>query len=169
MKSVSRVASFLTLAAWLSGSQLLLADTKTVEFQGHVTAVDLAAKTIGVRAREKEFVFSIDVQRCKIVKEGNNLLQPGGQPDPLRSAQVGDAVVGTLQVDDRGPVVTELYLTAKPEPGLRVKEKPGFIASPYSVGPLSHTTEGRGAIDVRGYQRGSMLVDHATGKIFLVP
>ena len=162
MKSASRVASFLAAATWLTGSAFLLADTKTIEFQGRVTAIDLAAKTISIRARQKEFVFSIDIQRCKIVKEG--------QAGTLSSAEVGDAVVGDLQTDESGPVVTRLCLTAKPEPAVRVKEKPGFISSPYnSIDPRSHTTEGGGAIDVRGYQRGSMLVDHATGKIFLVP
>jgi hypothetical protein len=170
MKSTSRAIWLLTVAAWLTSFPFLFAETKTIEFQGRVSAVDLAAKTISIRARQKEFVFSIDTQRCNIVKEGYYLFQPGGQPGVLHSAQVGDAVVGTLEVEDNKPVVTKLYLTAKPEPGLRLKEKPGFITSPYHfIGPLSHTTEGHGAIDVRGYQRGSMLVDHATGKIFLVP
>lgn len=162
MKSASRVAPFLIFAAWLLGSALLLADTKTIEFQGRVTGVDLAAKTISIRARQKEFVFSIDPQRCNLVKEG--------QPGTLTTAQVGDAAVGDLQVDESGPVVTRLFLTAKPETGVRVKEKPGFITSPYDFSDSSgHTTEERDAIDVRGYQRGSMLIDHATGKIFLVP
>ena len=144
------------------GAAILLAETKNIEFQGRVTAIDVAAKTISIRARQKEFVFSIDPQRCKIVKEG--------QPGALSSAEVGDAVVGDLQTDESGPVVTRLFLTAKPETGVRVKEKPGFISSPYNLGDSPNpTTEGRGAIDVRGYQRGSMLVDYATGKIFLVP
>lgn len=170
MKFSSRVVPLLAIAAWLTGSSLLSAETKTIEFQGRVSAVDLAAKTLSVRARRKEFVFAIDIHRCNIVKEGYYLFQPGGQPGTLRSAQVGDAVVGELQVDAGNPVVTSLFLTAKPEPGVRLKEKPGFIISPYHfIGPLSHTTEGRGEIDARGYPRGSMLVDHATGKIFLVP
>ena len=157
MKSASRVAPLLIVAAWLMESSLILADTKTVEFQGCVTAIDSAAKTISIRARQKEFVFNIDPQRCNIVKEG--------QSGTLSSAQVGD-----LHGEESGPVVTRLFLTAKPETGVRVKEKPGFISSPYNfVDPLSPTTEGRGAIDVRGYQRGSMLVDHTSGKIFLVP
>jgi hypothetical protein len=166
-----RIVPLLALAAWLSaGFPLFSAEKKSIEFQGRVSAVDLAAKTLSVRTGRKEFVFSIDTHRCNIVKEGYYLFQPGGQPGTLRSAQVGDAVVGTLEVEPSGPVVTRLYLTAKPEPGIRVKGKPGFIDSPYHfIGPLSHTTEGRGAIDVRGYPRGSMLVDHATGKIFLVP
>jgi len=162
MKSASRVAPLLIVAAWLMESSIILADTKTVEFQGRVTAIDPAAKTISIRARQKEFVFNIDPQRCNIVKEG--------QPGTLSSAQVGDAVVGDLHGEESGPVVTRLFLTAKPETGARVKEKPGFISSPYNfVDPLSPATEGRGAIDVRGYQRGSMLVDHTSGKIFLVP
>jgi hypothetical protein len=162
MKSVSRVAPLLIVAVCLTGSELLIADTKNIEFQGRVTAVDPAAKTISIRAREKEFVFSIDAQRCNIVKEG--------VPGTLTSAQAGDAAVGDLQVEASGPVVTRLVLTAKPEPGVRVKEKPGFITSPYqSSAAPSHTTAGGGAIDVRGYQRGSMLVDHASGKIFLIP
>jgi hypothetical protein len=162
MKSASRVASLLALVVWLTRATLLLADTEKIEFQGRVTAVDPAAKTISIRARQKEYVFSIDPQRCNIVKEG--------LPGTLTSAQAGDAAVGHLQVEASGPVVTRLFLTAKPEPGVRVKEKPGFITSPYhSNEPPSHTTEGRGAIDARGYQRGSMLVDQATGKIFLIP
>ena len=60
--------------------------------------------------------------------------------------------------------MTRLYLTGKPEPAVRAKEKPGFVTSPYS-----HTSVGNGAIDVRGYRRGSMLVDDVNGKIFLVP
>jgi hypothetical protein len=169
MKSASGLAPLLFLVALLSGATLSLADTEKIEFQGRVTAVDPAAKTISIRARQKEFVFSIDDQRCNIVKEGH-AFYPGSQSGILQNARVGDAALGTLQVEGHGPVVTDLYLTAKPEPGLRVTDKPGFITSPYHfIGSLSHMTKGRDAIDVRGYQRGSMLVDHATGKIFLVP
>src|SRR5436305_664229 len=162
MKAGFRVATFLPFFAWLTCASVLFAETKNIEFQGRVTAIDVAAKTISIRARQKEFVFSIDPQRCKIVKEG--------QPGALSSAEKDDAVVGDLQTDEGGPVVTRLFLTARPETGVRIKEKPGFISSPYNVVESPRPpTEGRGAIDVRGYQRGSMLVDYATGKIFLVP
>ena len=162
MKSASRLGPLLVVTICLTGSEIVIADTKDIEFQGRVTAVDPAARTISIRARQKEFVFSIDPQRCNIVKEG--------LPNTLNSAQAGDAAVGHLQVEASGPVVTRLFLTAKPEPGVRVKEKPGFITSPYHSNEApSHSTEGRGGIDARGYQRGSMLVDQATGKIFLIP
>jgi hypothetical protein len=145
-------------------------EEKTVEFQGTVSAVDLAAKTITIRARNKDFVFQIDPQRCNVVKDGNYLSIPGAQPPVLRSARVGDSAVGTLVVEHGKPAVTDLYLTTKPEAGERLKEKPGFITSPYHfISPLNHNTVGRGPIDVRGYRRGTMLVDESTGKIFLVP
>jgi hypothetical protein len=171
MKSPNPISFFLFLFISLAtGSDLLAEDKKTVEFQGIVSGVDLAAKTIAVQRGSKHYVFQIDIQRCNIVKDGGYLLQPGGQPDTLSGAKPGDAVVGELVVEDGAPVVTKLYLTTKPEAGVRVKDKPGFVMSPYhSNSPLSHTAAGQGAIDVRGYQRGSMLVDRAAGKIFLVP
>lgn len=148
----------------------VLAEEKTVEFQGKVSAVDLATKTITVRAGHKDFVFSINIQRCNVVKDGFYPFIPGAQSPALRSARVGDSAVGTLLVENSQPIVTHLYLTTKPESGVRVKEKHGYITSPYHfVSPLSHGTVGHGIIDVRGYARGSMLVDSDTGKIFLVP
>ena len=148
----------------------LVAGRQVVEFQGKVSAVDLSAKSITVRARNKDFVFQINIQRCNVVKDGFYPFLPGAQTPALRSARIGDSVVGTLVVEGSTPVVTQLYLTTKPEPGVRVKEKPGYITSPYHfISPLSHNTVGHGAIDVRSYARGSMLVDENTGKIFLVP
>lgn len=162
-------ARFVSLALLL-GTGLALAEEKKVEFQGKVSEVDLSAKTVTVRAGKKDFVFQIDPQRCKVVKDGFYPSIPGAQTPALKSARAGDSVVGTLVVENNQPVVTELYLTTKPEPGVRVKEEHGHITSPYHfISPLSHTTVGHGAIDVRGYARGSMLVDQNTGKIFLVP
>lgn len=149
---------------------LLGEERKSIEFQGRVSAVDLAAKTISVHTRTKEFVFQIDTQRCKITKDGHYPLQTGAQPPVLESAKVDDYVVGTLALNDPSPVVTMLYLTTKPEVGVRVASKHGFITSPYhSTGEPSDTAAENKAIDVRGYQRGSMLVDEETGRIFLVP
>lgn len=136
-------------------------EEKTLEFQGTVAAVDLAGNTLTVRTRQKEFVFQVDPERCAIVKDGRDAAAP---PPTLRNAVAGDSVVGNLIVERGKPVVTHLYLTTKPESGVLVPEKPGFIVSPYRSAPA-----GEGAIDVRGYQRGSMLVDKASGKIFLVP
>jgi hypothetical protein len=172
MKFETQIAPRLVLAGWLVilSSSLSANEDKSVEFQGTLSAVDLAAKTITVRARHKEFVFQIDLQRCNIVKDGLYPFIPGAQSPALASARVGDAVVGKLVVENNLPVVTRLYLTSKPEPAVRVKEKPGFVTSPYHfTSPLSHLTVGHSAIDVRGYQRGSMLVDETSGKIFLVP
>ncbi|MEO5754451.1 MAG: hypothetical protein ABIR38_07065 [Chthoniobacterales bacterium] len=161
-------AHFVSLALLL-GTGLALAEEKKVGFQGKVSEVDLSAKTITVRAGKKDFVFQIDPQRCKVVKDGFYPSIPGAQAPALKSARVGDSVVGTLVVENK-PAVTELYLTTTPEPGVRVKEEHGHITSPYHfISPLSHTTVGHGSIDVRGYARGSMLVDQNTGKIFLVP
>ena len=171
MKFPTQIASLLILAGWLAISPTLSAEeNKSVEFQGRVSAVDAAAKTITVRAGRKDFVFQINIQRCNVVKDGFYPFIPGAQSPALGSARIGDSVVGKLVVEGSTPVVTELYLTTKPEPGVRVKEKHGFVTSPYHfISPLSHTTVGNGAIDVRGYRRGSMFVDGATGKIFLVP
>ncbi len=172
MKFLFRTAPLLLVAACLAGGigDSSAEEEKKVEFQGTVSAVDLEAKTITMRARRKDFVFQIDPQRCNVVKDGRYPFIPGAQTPALRSAKVGDSVVGTLVVEHGAPVVTDLYLTTKPEPGERLKDKPGFITSPYHfISPLSHTTIGHGAIDVRGYQRGTMLVDETTGKIFLVP
>jgi hypothetical protein len=165
------IAPLSTLFAWLIviTPTFSAEEDKLIEFQGTLSAVDLPAKTITVRARKKDFVFQIDLQRCNIVKDGYYPFIPGAQSPTLASSRVGDAVVGKLMVEDNVPVVTQLYLTSKPEQAVRVKEKPGFVTSPYFTSPLSHLTEKHGAIDVRGYQRGSMLVDEASGKIFLVP
>ena len=156
---------------WLSaGINLAAGDVNSVEFQGTVSSVDPAEKTITVRTRQKDFVFQIDPQRCKIVKGGRSQDLPGAQAPTLSSAQVGDSVVGHLVVEKEKPIVTRLYLTTKPETGVRVKEKPGFIVSPYRfASPPDQAAAGRGAIDVRGYRRGSMLVDEDGGRIFLVP
>lgn len=165
MKFLIRRLPLLVLAVSLgAGTRLSAEENKSVEFQGTVSALDAAAKTITVRAGHKDFVFQIDIERCNIVKDGHYPLMAGAQSPALQSAQIGDSVVGKLVVEGSTPVVTRLYLTSKPEPGVRVKEKPGFVTSPYS-----HTSVGNGAIDVRGYRRGSMLVDDVSGKIFLVP
>lgn len=171
MQILIRSLPLVFIATWLGGGITLGAvEEKAVEFQGTVSAVNLAARTITVRARQKDFIFQIDPRRCNIVKDGRYPFIPGAQSPTLRSARIGDAVVGTLVVEHGAPVVTDLYLTTKPEPGARLKAKPGFITSPYHfISPLSHNTVGRGAIDVRGYRRGTMLVDETTGKIFLVP
>jgi len=52
-------------------SSIILADTKTVEFQGRVTAIDPAAKTISIRARQKEFVFNIIPSAATSSKKAN--------------------------------------------------------------------------------------------------
>ena len=171
MKFPSRIRPYPFIAACFLAASVLFGDErKSIEFQGRVSAVDLAAKTISVRTRTKEFVFQIDIQRCKTTKDGHYPLQPGAQPPVLESAKVDDYVVGTLVLDGPAPVVTRLYLTTKPEVGVRVESKHGFITSPYhSSSPSSDTAAERKAIDVRGYQRGSMLIDEETGKIFLVP
>ncbi len=172
MKTLLRHLPHLLLAACLASGIATAGaeEEKTIEFQGTVSAVDPEAKTITMRARAKEFVFKIDPQRCTVVKDGRYPFIPGSQSPVLRSARIGDSVVGTLVVERGAPVVTDLYLTTKPEPGERLKDKPGFITSPYHfISPLNHGTIGHGAIDVRGYRRGSMLVDEDTGKIFLVP
>ncbi len=171
MKFLLRRFPLLLFATSLgAGAALAAAEEKTVEFQGTVSAVSLEAKTITVRARKKDFVFQINPQRCNVVKDGRYPFIPGAQSPALGSARLGDSVVGTLVVEHGAPIVTDLYLTTKPEPGERLENKPGFITSPYHFNsPLSHNTVGRGAIDVRGYRRGTMLVDETTGKIFLVP
>ena len=171
MKSSRRTLLYLAFALCsLRGSTTFGVEREPIEFQGRVTAIDLVAKTISVRARTKEFVFHIDIQRCNIAKDGYYPFQPGAQSPALKSARIGDYVVGTLAFDGPAPVVTRLYLTTKAELGVRVESKPGSVTSPYHfTSPLSHTTVGHGAIDVRGYPRGSMLVDEDTGKIFLVP
>jgi hypothetical protein len=172
MKYPNRFPFFFFLFVSLATCPDLFAeDKKTVEFQGIVSGVDLAARTIAVQRGSKHYVFQIDIQRCNIVKDGDYLLQPsGGQPGTLGSAKAGDAVVGELTVESGAANVTKLYLTTKPETAVRVKVKPGFVISPYhSNSQLSQTSAGQGAIDVRGYQRGSMLVDRVAGKIFLVP
>ncbi|CAN5551344.1 hypothetical protein BH18VER2_BH18VER2_13080 [soil metagenome] len=161
MKFLSRnVPPLLIILCFGAGIATAADDEKSVEFQGTVSAVDLAAKTITVRARQKDFVFQIDLERCRVVKEGRQPTTPGAPTPGLKSAQVGDSVVGRFVVEGAKAVVTHLYLMAHPEPGVRVKEKPGYITSPYQTG---------GAIDVRGYRRGTMLVDETSGKIFLVP
>lgn len=153
-----------------TGMTLAAEDARRVEFQGTVSSVEPEAQTITVRTRQKDFVFQIDPQRCTIIKDGAAPAPPGATAPALSSAQVGDSVVGHLVVEGEKPIVTRLYLTTKPEPGVRVNDKPGFIVSPYrpssSPGPAA---SGKGAIDVRGYRRGSMLVDEESGKIFLVP
>ncbi len=161
MKSFLRRGTLFFFAALLgTGIAFAAGEDKTVEFHGTVSALDLAANTITVRSREKDYVFQIDPQRCAIVKDGGTP-SPGAPAPGLGSAQIGDTVVGILVVERAKPVVTQLYLTTKPETGVRVKEKPGFITSPYH--PSGE------AMDVRGYRRGSLLVDKAKGKIFLVP
>ena len=171
MKFPPRIRRYSIIAVCLFASSLLFGEErKSIEFQGRVSAVDLVAKTISVRTRTKEFVFQIDIQRCKIAKDGHYPLEPGAQLPVLESAKVDDYVVGTLVLDGPSPVVTRLYLTTNPKVGVRVESKHGFIASPYhSTSELSDTAVEHKAIDVRGYQRGSMLVDEETGKIFIVP
>ncbi len=156
---------------WLGTAiNLAAGDVNSVEFQGTVSSVDPEKMTITVRTRQKDFVFQIDPQRCKIVKDGRAPNFPGAAAPALSSAQVGDSVVGHFMVEREKPIVTRLYLTTKPETGVRVKEKPGFIVSPYrSASSSGPAATGKGAIDVRGYRRGSMLVDEESGRIFLVP
>jgi hypothetical protein len=152
MKFPSRMRTYpIIVVGILAGSLLLGEERKPIEFQGRVSAVDLAARTISVRTRTKEFVFQIDIQRCKITKDGHYPDQPGARPQVLESAQVDDYVVGTLALDGPSPVVTKLYLTTKPEVGARIETKHGFITSPYhSTRPSSDTAVEHKAIDVRG-------------------
>ena len=168
MKSLFRVrTAFLFAICSLASFPLSGAEQKSIEFQGRVSDVDLAAGTISVRTKTKEFVFQVDGERCKIIKDGVDLPRPGSQSPALASAKEDDYVVGVLALEGPSPVVTRLYLTTQPEVGVRVESKHGHIASPY------RSADDTGAevktIDVRGYQRGSMLVDKETGKIFLVP
>ncbi len=162
---------FIVSVFWLGAGLTLAAEVAgTVEFQGTVSSVAREEKTITVRTRQKDFVFQIDPHRCRILKDGRSPDLPDAQRPALSSAEVGDSVVGHFVVEREKPIVTRLYLTTKPETGVRVQEKPGFIVSPYrsasSPGPAA---AGKGAIDVRGYRRGSMLVDEESGRIFLVP
>ena len=143
---------------------------KSIEFQGRVSAVDLVARTITVRRGNKEFVFNIDIHRCDITRNGYYFFVPGGQPGLLKDARVGDAIVGKLSLAEPKPVVTRLYLMSKPESAVPVSGKAGYVHNPYqAIDVLSHMPYGHGMIDVRGYPKGAMIVDKATGKIFLVP
>src|SRR5689334_20910614 len=109
MKSSHRILLHLAIGiCMLKNHEALAGGREPIEFQGRVTAVNLAAKTISVRARTKEFVFQIDTQRCNITKDGNYPFQPGAQSPVLRSAQINDYVVGTLELDGPSPVVTRL-------------------------------------------------------------
>jgi hypothetical protein len=168
MRSPLRLRFALIFAVcFLASFPLSGAEQKSIEFQGRVSGVDVAAKTISVRTRTKEFVFQVDTERCKITKDGVDAPQPDSQSPALASAKQDDYVVGILALDGPSPVVTRLYLTTQPEVGVRVESKHGHIASPYRS--ENETAAEAKTIDVRGYQRGSMLVDKETGKIFLVP
>ena len=170
MKPRYRRLLLFLLAAFVCTVGLRAEEKKTIEFQGTVSAIDLVAKTVTVRAGRKDFVFQIDNQLCNIMKDGRYPFIPGAQSPTLSSARVGDAAVGELVVQGSAATVTTLYLTTKPEAGLHLKGKPGFVTSPYHfISPLSHTSLSEEAIDVRGYRHGTMLVDEVTGKIFLVP
>ncbi len=164
-------APLLLIVFWLcTAINFATKDANSVEFQGTVSSVDPEKMTITVRTRQKDFVFQIDPQRSKVVKDGRPADLAGSHSSTLSRAQVGDSVVGHFVVEREKPIVTRLYLTTKPETGVRVREKPGFIVSPYRfASPPDQAAAGKGAIDVRGYRRGSMLVDEESGKIFLVP
>jgi hypothetical protein len=49
----------------------------------------------------------------------------------------------------------------KPEYGIAVPGKPGFVQSPYAPGS--------GYVDVRGFPKGTEVKDPYSGRIFLVP
>ncbi len=88
----------------------------------------------------------------------------------MGDAKVGDAVVGKLSLARPEPVVVKLFFMANPQYAIPVPNKPGFVASPYkAINVLSHMTATQKSIDVRGSGRGTMVLDAATGKIFLVP
>ncbi len=169
MKLHLRVLPLLALLNF--GSAILLqAEEKKVEFQGKVSAVDSAAGSLTVRTQNKDYVFAIEPERCKVVKDGYYPAVPGSQPPSLESAKVGDAVVGTLVLVLGKATVTELFLTSAPETGLRVAEKHGHIVSPYhSPDQPNDQRNPERSRDVRGYRSGSFLVDKETGKIFRVP
>ena len=104
MKFPSRIRTYpIIVVGILAGSLLLVEERKSIEFQGRVSAVDLAARTISVQTRTKEFVFQIVIQRCKITKDDHDPDQPGARPQVLESAQVDDYVVGALALDGPPP------------------------------------------------------------------
>lgn len=135
---------------------------KSLDFAGRLTAVDLVAKTITVQGPKKTFVFTIDIRRCDVARNGNWWNQPGAEFGSLGLAKVGDAVIGKLSLSGPHPVVVRLDLMGNPRFGLPFPSKPGFITSPYA-------SSFRTPIDVRGYPRGAMVKDPPTGKIILVP
>ncbi len=135
MKFLTAGAFLFFFAAGLGHAlNLEMEKEKSVEFHGTVSAVDLGGKTLTVRARQKDFVFQIDPERCQIVKDGRAAEAAGAPAPTLSSAQIGDSVVGRLVVENDKPIVKKLYLTTTPEKGVRVPDKPGFIVSPYRVG-----------------------------------
>lgn len=168
VRTLSQIAFAILLG---SGLTARAEEKDSIEFQGVISAVDPANKTISVRRGTKDYVFKIDPERCKVVKDGvSSSTMPDAPAPTLESARVGDFVVGKFIVVGSAPIVTNLYLMTKPELGLRAQDKPGFIISPYPSDSAAGNPSGtKRPIDVRGYQRGSMLVDAATGQIFLVP
>ncbi len=80
----------------------------------------------------------------------------------LKNARVGDAVIGRLSLAGATPIVDKLEFTADPRFGLPIPGKPGFIRTPYTSAVTT-------PLDVRGYPRGAMVKDPASGKIILIP
>lgn len=142
---------------------------KSIDFAGRLTAVDQASRMMTVQGK-KAFVFKVDTSRCEINRNGFYFLEAGATRGGLSDAKVGDAVVGKLSLAGSEPVVVELFFMANPRYAIPVPNKPGFVSSPYAaINVLSHLTAAQKTIDVRGRPRGTMVLDAATGKIFLVP
>lgn len=150
----------LFLASGIHSSARAADPPKAIDFAGWLTELDLKTNTIAVKGK-KVMVFAIDLQKCSIIRNGNGSTGPmqwGG----LKNARVGDAVIGRLSLAGPAPVVVRLEFTAQPRVGLPIPGKPGFIRTPYTSAVPT-------PLDVRGYARGTMLKDPASGKIILVP
>ncbi|MEO5717609.1 MAG: hypothetical protein ABIR29_03450 [Chthoniobacterales bacterium] len=78
------------------------------------------------------------------------------------------SVATNVPVANSAPPAPAARVTATKKPvgekslaGIPVENKPGFLRSPY--------TENQAVIDVRGFPRGTEVVDPATGKTFVTP
>lgn len=129
---------------------------KSFYFTGRLIAVDPAARTFTIQAKKRALTFSIDVHHCWITRDGSM------KERTLRWAKLGDAVMCKVKLIGGKAVVEWVEFTSKPEIGVPVPGKPGFVRSPY-------ITTSRVPMDVRNFPHGAMVMDDVVGKIFLVP
>lgn len=151
------IAGFLLLAGLGTALSSHAAEVKPDRyyFSGWLVEMNPATRTFAVRSGRKVLQFTTDLRRTSITVDGRFSLQQS-----LRSARVGDAVMGRVSFKRSKPYLGWVTFTHKPAYGRKLQSKPGFVLSPYNLSAQ---------FDVRKSARGDMVLDNLTEKIFLVP